>query len=115
MKTFGVFIAALIAASFAHAGGPEFKEGAICDRQAGFCADHMGVSVGLTKEYLGESAEKKLMERIRKLGEGNFDPTWFTMSGGLTRKTEEKTCWTSRYGDKVDKKATATLFGKQAR
>lgn len=112
MKRFGIFGAAIIAASFAHAGGLDYREGAICDPQAGFCADHMGVSVGLTKEYLGASAEQKLMERIKNLGEGNFDPTWFTMSGGLTCKTQEKTCWTSRYGSKVDKKATATLFGK---
>jgi hypothetical protein len=111
MKRFGIFGAAIVAASFAHAGGLDYREGAICDRQAGFCADQMGVSVGLTKEYLGASAEQKLMERIKNLGEGNFDPTWFTMSGGLTCKTQEKTCWTSRYGSKVDKKATATLFG----
>ena len=51
------------------------------------------------------------MERIKNLGEGNFDPTWFTMSGGLTCKTQEKTCWTLATS-KVDKKATATLFGK---
>ena len=113
MKSFGVLLAAtLVATSLAHAGGLDYKKGAICDKQAGFCADHMGVSLGLTKEYLGETAEQKLMARIKNLGEGNFDPTWFTMSGGLTCKTQEKTCWTSRYGDKVDKRATATLFGK---
>ena len=38
MKRFGIFGAAIIAASFAHAGGLDYREGAICDRQAGFCA-----------------------------------------------------------------------------
>jgi hypothetical protein len=112
MKTLMLFVAGIVAASLAHAGGLDYKDGAICDKKAGFCADHMGVSVGLTKEYLGESAEQKLMARIKGVGTGNFDPTWFTMSGGLTCKTQEKTCWTSRHGGKVDKKATATLFGK---
>ena len=89
-----------------------FKEGAICDPQSGFCADHMGVSVGLTKLYLGEKAERKLMAEVGKLGSENFDPTIFTMRGGLTCSTQEKQCWTSKARDKPYKKATHTLFGK---
>ncbi len=88
------------------------KEGAICDRQSGFCADHMGVSVGLTKLYLGDKAEKKLMAEIGKVGSENFNPTAFTMRGGLTCNAQEKQCWTSKARDKPHNKATQTLFGK---
>ena len=87
-----------------------YKEGAICDKKAGFCADEMGVSVALTKMYLGDKAEKKLMAEINKVGLEDFDATSFTMSGGLTCETQKKQCWTSRNRDKVDAKATKTLF-----
>lgn len=88
------------------------KEGAICDKSSGFCADHMGVSVALTKMYLGENAERKLMAEINKVGIQDFDATTFTMRGGLTCDTKIKTCWTNRYDKKVDAKATKTLFSK---
>lgn len=97
----------------AQAGGLDYhKEGAICDRKAGFCADFMGVSVALTKLYLGDKAEQKLMAEINKVGVQDFDATTFTMSGGLTCDVKVKTCWTNRYDKKVDVKATQTLFGK---
>ena len=55
----------------AHAAGLDYyKEGAICDRKAGFCADQMGVSLALTKMYLGEKAEQKLMDRDQQGGFG---------------------------------------------
>jgi hypothetical protein len=89
-----------------------YKEGAICDKKSGFCADNMGVSVALTKMYLGEKAEQKLMAEINKVGIQDFDATTFTMRGGLNCDTKVKTCWTNRYEKKVDVKATRTLFGK---
>ncbi|QLG89057.1 hypothetical protein HQ393_12860 [Chitinibacter bivalviorum] len=106
-----LLITMLLTSTSLFASGLDYKPGAICDKKAGFCADMQGVSVALTKEYLGAKAEQKLMDRINKVGAADFDPTWFTMSGGLTCKTKEKTCWSSRYGDKVDAKATKTLFG----
>jgi hypothetical protein len=97
----------------ANAAGLEYhKEGAICDRKSGFCADFMGVSVALTKMYLGDKAEQKLMAEINKVGIQDFDATTFTMRGGLTCDTKVKTCWTKRYDKKVDVKATQILFGK---
>lgn len=89
----------------------EYKTNAICDKTAGFCADWMGVSVALTEMYLGKDAEKKLMANIKKVGMENFDPTEFTMSGGLTCHTKEKICWTSRLRDRQDQKAMKVLFG----
>jgi len=94
-----------------HAAGLEYhKEGSICDRSSGFCADHMGVSVELTRMYLGEEAGKKLLAEINKVGIGQVDLTTFTMRGGLNCDTKVKTCWTNRYDKKVDSKATKTLF-----
>lgn len=105
---------ALLTATFAaQAAGLEYyKEGAICDRKSGFCADHMGVSVALTRMYLGEKAEQKLMAEINKVGIQDFDATTFTMRGGLTCDAKVKTCWTNRYDKKVDAKATRTLFSQ---
>lgn len=107
-------LVSLLATTFvAHAAGLDYyKEGAICDRKSGFCADFMGVSVALTKMYLGEKAEQKLMAEINKVGIEDFDVTRFTMRGGLTCDTKVKTCWTNRYDKKVDTKATKTLFGQ---
>ena len=108
-----VAIVALLAATFAAqaAGLDYYKEGAICDKKSGFCVDDMGVSVALTKMYLGAKAEQKLMVEINKVGVQDFDATRFTMRGGLTCDTKVKTCWTNRYDKTVDAKATKTLFG----
>jgi hypothetical protein len=52
-----ILISMLTTAFGAHAAGLDYyKEGAICDRKSGFCADFMGVSVALTKMYLGDKA-----------------------------------------------------------
>ena len=112
MKKIALFL--LLTATFAaQAGGLDYyKEGAICDKKSGFCADDMGVSVALTKMYLGDKAEAKLMAEINKVGIQDFDATNFTMRGGLTCDTKAKTCWTNRYDKKIDNKATRTLFGK---
>ncbi len=98
----------------AAAGGLEYKDGAICDRKSGFCADHQGVSLAITRMYLGPAAEAHLMAEINKVSLKDFDAGTFTMRGGLTCKVTEKTCWTSKLGDKVDAKATHVLFGQSA-
>jgi hypothetical protein len=89
----------------------EYKAHAICDKSAGFCADSQGVSVALTKMYLGDKAEAKLMATIKSVGINDFDATEFTMTGGLTCHTKEKLCWTTRLREKQDTKAMKTLFG----
>lgn len=88
-----------------------YKPGTLCDSKAGFCADSQGVSVGITKMELGDTAANKLMAEINKVGITDFDATNFTMSGGLTCDTKAKQCYTNRYDKKVDAKATKTLFG----
>ena len=98
-------------AAGAWAASIEYKPHAICDKSAGFCADWEGVSVALTKMYLGDKAEAKLMATIREVGLESFDASEFTMTGGLTCHTKEKLCWTTRLREKQDAKAMKTLFG----
>lgn len=86
--------------------------GVICDRKSGFCADEQGVSVGITEMELGKQASKNLMDQINTVGIKDFDPTSFTMTGGLHCETKQKKCFTNKYDNVVEPKATKALFGK---
>jgi hypothetical protein len=85
--------------------------GVICDKKAGFCADHEGISLALTKEYLGEKAQAAMMKRINDAGAGNYDTTWFVLSNGVSCKTKETLCTVSKYADKINSEHTRALFG----
>ena len=67
------------------------EPGVICDKKGGFCADSQGLSVAMTKMYLGAKAEKNLMEQINKGGK-DFDATTFTMSDGIYCDCKAKQC-----------------------
>jgi len=86
--------------------------GVICDKKSGFCVDDQGVSVAITEMELGKKASKNLMDQIRAVGIENFDATSFTMTGGLHCETKQKKCFTNKYDNVVDAKATKALFGK---
>ena len=111
-RVLGLLLPFLFMAAPNSAQAIEYKTEAICDKAAGFCADWMGVSVALTKMYLGEEAEAKLMATINTVGISQFDATEFTMTGGLTCHTKEQLCWTTRLRQTLDKKAINTLFGQ---
>jgi hypothetical protein len=50
--------------------------GILCDKKAQFCADDQGISLGYTKEYLGQKAENAMMARINEGGgPSNYDLT----------------------------------------
>jgi len=85
------------------------EPGVVCDKKGGFCADSAGLSVALTKMYLGDKAEKNLMEQIGKGGK-DFDATTFTMSDGIYCDTNAKQCM-GRNDKKLDAKHTKALFG----
>jgi hypothetical protein len=87
-----------------------YKPGTLCDKNAGFCADSQGVSVGITEMELGTKASQRLQAQINEVGIQNFDATTFTMSGGLNCNTKEKKCYTNRYDKKIDVGATKALF-----
>jgi hypothetical protein len=81
------------------------EAGTLCDKKGGFCADEQGISVSITKMYLGDKAEKRL------LGMGDFDMTRFTLTNGVYCEVKIKKCTISKYEDKVDKAHTKALFG----
>lgn len=89
------------------------KPGIICDQKAQFCADAEGISLALTKEYLGVKAEATMLGRIKDAGgPANYDLTWFGFSNGVDCKTKEKVCHVSKHSDKVDAAHTKALFGR---
>jgi len=79
--------------------------GVICDKQAGFCADSMGISMELTKEYLGEAAQKKMLARG-----ADADMTTFTLMDGVHCEVKTQKCTVSKYSDKVDVAHTQAMF-----
>lgn len=80
--------------------------GVICDKKANFCADSSGISVALTKEYLGAKAEKKLMDM------GSFDTSEFVLSNGVRCDTKAEKCTVSKINLTVDAAHSQALFGK---
>jgi len=82
--------------------------GVICDKKAGFCVDSYGISLGMTKEYLGAKAENKW---LKILDDENFDKTSFTLSNGLSCDTHKKICKKSKWDDNADAHWTKILFG----
>jgi hypothetical protein len=109
----------LFAPIFSHAKNVQLKgavyspeAGVICDKKAGFCADTQGIAVALTKMYLGEKAEKKLMDMIRpEPGVQDFDMTTFVLTNKVACDCKAKKCKVSKYEDKIDAAHTKALFG----
>jgi Fels-1 Prophage Protein-like len=87
------------------------KAGVLCDKKAGFCSDSEGISMALTKLYLGEQAEQKMMAEIHKVGLDDFDATTFVLSDGVACNCKAKQCTVSKYDAKVDAAHTQALFG----
>ena len=81
--------------------------GIICDKKSGFCADSEGISLGYTKDYLGEEQMNRWLKHLSKKG---FDKTRFTFSNGIYCDTPAKKCYTNKYKDAVSKHWTQKLF-----
>ena len=80
------------------------EAGVLCDKDI-FCADEQGISMALTKMYLGEKAQKKLLEM------GEFDTTIFTLTNGVRCEAKTRKCTISKLDNKVDAAHTRALFG----
>jgi len=85
------------------------EQGVICDKKAGFCSDSYGISLGMTKDFLGQKAADKW---TKILSDKDFDATSYTMSNGLSCDTKQKICKKSKWDDKADAHWTKILFGK---
>lgn len=87
--------------------------GVICDRKGGFCADSEGIAVALTKMYLGDKAEKRLMDMIRpEPGVQDFDASTFVLTNKVACDCKARKCTVSKYETKLDAAHTKALFGK---
>jgi len=84
------------------------NKGVICDKKAGFCSDSYGISLALTKEYLGAKAGHKWS---KILSDSSFDSKSFTLSNGLSCNTNKKICKKSKFDDHADAHWTKVLFG----
>ena len=85
-------------------------KGVLCDKKSGFCSDSEGISVALTKEYIGPAAVQKLLANMQPLE--NFDVTHFVMSNHVSCDMKARVCTKSKLDDTVESKATIALFGK---
>lgn len=108
-----IALIALSSSAFAAGAGKTIKgsvttpmAGVICDKKASFCADSTGISVALTKMYLGDKAEKKLMAM------GEFDMSEFVLTNGVRCDTKTQKCAVSKIDQTVDAAHTKALFGK---
>ena len=52
------------------------EQGVICDKKSGFCSDSYGISLGMTKDFLGQKAADKF---TKILSDKDFDATIYTM------------------------------------
>jgi len=95
----------LLSASSVYSPG----KGVICDKKSGFCSDSYGISLALTKEYLGAKAGHKWS---KILSDSSFDSTSFTLSNGLSCDTKQKICKKSKFDDNADAHWTKVLFGR---
>ncbi len=87
------------------------EQGVICDKKSGFCSDSYGISIGMTKDFLGQKAADKW---TKNLSDKDFDPTVYAMSNGLYCDTKKKICKKSKWDEKADAHWTAVLFGEKA-
>lgn len=85
------------------------ESGVICDSKSQFCSDSHGISLGFTKEYLGEEASNIWSKRLTK----DFDSTIFTMSDGIFCDTNQKICKKSKWDDSTDKSITQRIFNEK--
>ena len=88
------------------------ESGILCDKKAGFCADSQGISMAFTRQFLGEKAEKKMMEQINRVGLESFDASNYTLTNGVSCNSKALKCTVSKFSDKVDAAHTKALFGK---
>jgi hypothetical protein len=85
------------------------SKGVICDKASGMCVDREGISMALTKEYLGGAAEAKLMQLVRE--NPDMDLTSYVLVNGVDCDSKKQRCMTERRGSDVERRYTKHLFG----
>ena len=69
------------------------QTGAICNEEVKVCYDTFGVSIGITKDIMGEQAADKLTRELSTVDEASFDRTNFNPVEGISCHTLEKACY----------------------
>jgi len=91
-----------------HKGSVYFPEhGILCDKKSGFCADSSGISLGFTREYIGESAANKFANLIDK---HHMDTSSYTLSNGKYCDSNARKCYNNKWKESVDSYYTNMLF-----
>lgn len=84
------------------------RSGVVCDQATKMCFDRTGVSVRLTREFFGRSAERELERKLS----GSNRPTQFKLSNGDVCDVRRQTCWDDGWGGKnISKALSKQLFG----
>jgi uncharacterized protein YecT (DUF1311 family) len=83
------------------------EHGILCDKKAGFCADSEGISLGYTKEYIGQAAQDKWDKMIERDHMDTYD---YTLSNGIYCNSKKQKCYTEKFGSVVDEHFTNNLF-----
>ena len=104
--------AALLSTGFTAGAAPSANvyspyKGVLCDKKAGFCADEQGISMGLTREYLGAAAEAKMLKLVNE----GMTTTAYVTSNGVDCDHTRKVCMAERRGTEVERRYTKQLFG----
>ena len=110
MKKTVIMAVAVALSGIAYAGSVYSpSKGVICDKKSKFCADSYGISIALTKEYLGAKAATNLEKMADKYHMSMSD---WTFSNGVSCDTHKKICKKSKWDEKADTHWTKILFGK---
>jgi len=85
--------------------------GSLCNKEANVCYDVYGVSIGITKEIMGQEAADKLNNQISAIDKKYFDQSNFNPAQGISCHTLEKLCYE---GDTINDALSTALFGADA-
>lgn len=112
----GLFVLLCLMTVMAQAGAAKVRvwlpeAGVVCDSQGGFCADHEGLSMGLTRQWLGEQAQSRLMQMVS--GTARMNTRDFTLATGERCESGARTCWTDRFKERQAEKLTRHLYGEK--
>lgn len=84
------------------------QTGTICNEKVKVCYDTFGVSIGITKDIMGEQAAEKLTRELSAVPEDFFDRTTFNPVQGISCHTLEKACYED---DTISEILSSALFG----
>jgi hypothetical protein len=84
------------------------SRGVLCDRASQICYDREGISLGLTRQYFGPGAERKLMGELS----GRPTPKEFRLSNGAVCSVPMGLCWSDGFAKRqVNREMSRDLFG----